>query len=128
MSTHQTHYVMLGNRYDYNDFYSRVQKRVATNPRDAAAELEQWREDVEEKHMDTSADGINNHNGICIVSDGMNSEYVYVGYVLAKSGDGNDLGDYTAQWHSNWDDIGDNIVRAVGFAEDVQIHAFTHYR
>ena len=128
MSTQQTHYVMLGNKYGYDEFYNRVQKRVATNPRDAEAELETWREEVEEKFMDSAFGGINNHNGVCIISDGMSGSYVYIGYVLNKSGEGNDLQDYTANWYSNWDDIGDNIVRAVGFAEDIEILAFTHYR
>jgi len=131
MSTQQTHYVMLGNKFGYDEFYEQVKKRIATVPSNdkmSEDELDTWRETIEEKHSDSAYDGINNHNGVCIISDGCDGRYVCVGYVLAKSGELNDLQEHTAQWYSNWDDIGDNIVRAVGFAEDIEILAFTHYR
>ena len=40
-----------------------------------------------EPYMDSAFKGIHHHNGICILSDGMNGEYFVVGRVLAKSAD-----------------------------------------
>jgi hypothetical protein len=128
MSVQTTQYVMLGNRFKYDDFYNRVQRRVATNPRDAEAELDKWRDEVEDLYYDnTHSDDIHHHQGIAIVSDGMNGEYVCVGYIIAKSNEYGDLKENPIAPSHVWDDIGDDIVRAVGFAEDIQILAFTHY-
>lgn len=120
MSVNANHYVMLGNKWRYDEFYDLIAKKHG--------DVDVWRDEVEEQYLDSANGGINNHNGICILSDGMNGEYVIVGYVLAKSGEYNDLADHTAPDPGLWDDIGDNIVRAVGFAKDIEIIAVTHFR
>ena len=129
MSVNANHYVMLGNKWRYDEFYDLVMKKNGWfEPMTRDDLLSNWRNEVEEDYLDSPYRGITNHNGVTIISDGMDGEYVCIGYVIAKSGEYNDLNDYTAQWHSTWDDIGDNIVRACGFAKDIEIIAITHYR
>lgn len=38
-----------------------------------------------EPYFDSAFEGIHHHDGICIISDGMNGDYAVVGKVLAKS-------------------------------------------
>jgi hypothetical protein len=124
MSINANHYVILGNIWRYDEFYDLVERKHG--------DVDTWRDEVEELYLDSSRGGIHHHNGVCILSDGMDGEYVIAGYVLNKSGECNDLSDHTAQWPgspvSMWDDIGDNIHKALGFAKDVEIIAVTHYR
>ena len=47
--------------------------------------------------------------------------------VISKSREEGNLGDFT-EMPPIWDDIGDNIWKAVGFAKAIEILAFTHYR
>ena len=120
MSVNANHYVVLGNKWDYDEFYTLVERKHG--------DVETWRDTVEELHRESLRDGIINHNGVTIISDGMSGEYVVAGFVIAKSGDNFDLGDYSATPPNLWDDIGDNIHKALGFAKDIEIIAFTHYR
>jgi len=41
--------------------------------------------DIYEPYMDSSFKGINHHNGLSVIRDGMNGKYVFIGRVLAKS-------------------------------------------
>ena len=119
---------MLGNKYEYNDFYNRVAKKNGFNePMTRNGLLEKWRTEVEELHYDSPFEGITNQGGVTIIADGMGSEYVYVGMVISKSREEGNLDDFTAL-PPLWDDVGDNIWKAVGFADSVEILAFTHYR
>lgn len=129
MSRHQTHYVMLGNKYEYKNFYNRVaQKNGYNEPLTHDKLLATWVSEVEELYWDYSTCGITNYNGITIINDGMNGEYVYVGFVISKSKIYGELNDYTRIAPDVWDDIGDMIIKAIGFAEEVKILALTHYR
>lgn len=38
-----------------------------------------------EPYFDSAFDGIHHHDGLCVISDGMNGDYAVVGKVLAKS-------------------------------------------
>ena len=39
-----------------------------------------------EPYMDSAFKGIHHHEGLCVLYDGMNGEYIAVGRVIAKSG------------------------------------------
>jgi len=128
MSVNETHYVILGNKYDYDDFYSRVAKKNGWNePLTREKFLEDWRETVEALYADGYWDPIKNHNGVSIVVDGMGGKYVWIGNVIAKSDRESGQLVQIPPAHNIWDDTGDDIVRAVGFAEEIEILAFTHY-
>ena len=128
MSTQKNHYVILGNKYEYKDFYNRVaQKNRFNEPMTRDNFLATWREDVEKLYYDSAFGGIGNHNSITIINDGMNGEYVYIGFVISKSKNDGNLDDFTAI-PPIWDDVGDLIWKAVGFAKDIEILPFTHYR
>jgi hypothetical protein len=67
MSSQQNTYVMIGAIFPYelfkgDEIYDKL-----------------------EPYTDNAFDGIHNHKGICVLFDGMNGEYVAIGYVLAKS-------------------------------------------
>lgn len=38
-----------------------------------------------EPYMDSAFKGIQHHDGVCILKDGMNGEYIIAGWVIAKS-------------------------------------------
>lgn len=44
-----------------------------------------------EPFEDSAFEGIKHHEGLCVLFDGMNGEYVAIGKVLAKSRDGDGL-------------------------------------
>lgn len=135
MGIQKNHYVMIGNKFGYDDFYNRVVRKQRFPAHTQDADLEKWRIEVEERYFDSATDGIKNFDGITIISEsliishGMNSNYVYVGLVLNKSKNHGDLGDYVVTTNLNDDDIGDLIMKAVGFTNDTaRVLAFTHYR
>ncbi|EKS37805.1 hypothetical protein [Afipia clevelandensis] len=67
MSVQCNTYVLIGTSFPYDTF----------SEDDMYEKLEPF--------MDNPFKGIHHHNGICILSDGMNGEYFIVGRVLAKS-------------------------------------------
>jgi hypothetical protein len=54
------------------------------------------RYDEFEPYMDSAFKGIHHHNGLCILSDGMNGAYTILGRVLAKT--------------ENWQPFGEGVV------------------
>ena len=67
MSMQHNIYVMIGTTFPYDTFKDDVKY----------SQLEPF--------MDSAFDDVHHHEGLCILFDGMNGEYVAVGKVLAKS-------------------------------------------
>ena len=44
-------------------------------------------EDKYEDYKDSAFEGIKEKNGLCVICDGMNGKYIFIGHVLAKSKD-----------------------------------------
>ncbi|EOC0210454.1 hypothetical protein ACMZJR_002845 [Cronobacter turicensis] len=38
-----------------------------------------------EPYLDSAFEGIHHHNGLCVIDDGMNGNYAFIGRVLAKT-------------------------------------------
>lgn len=85
-----------------------------------------------EPYWDSAFKGIQHHNGLCVVDDGMSGKYYFVGRVLAKSIDerseGIPITDCTV--------TATLVAEVAGLLEqhfdlagpDVRVWAFTHYR
>jgi hypothetical protein len=119
MSVQQNHYVVIGKRFDYKEFYTLV------CPNGDADHYF----DTEHPYTDSAFKGIHHHNDICIISDGMNGKYVVVGRVLQKSGNYGALDDFkddrrkpSAAKVSEW------IKRELGIDVKCSMISFTHYR
>lgn len=65
MSVQVNTYVILGVELPYKPFKDRY--------------------DEFEPYMDSAFEGIKNHNGLCVLFDGMDGKYIIVGRVLAKT-------------------------------------------
>jgi len=113
---------MIGHKFDYDDFYEKLSSLHNIEPDDIY-------EEFEGKCHDSAFDGIHHHNDLCILSDGYNGEYVYVGYVLQKSKNYGSLNDYRSTDIKTESYVSDKIKEFLGFENIVcSVHAFTHYR
>lgn len=70
MSVQSNTYVLVGVMLDYDDFTEE-------------------QHDALEPYRDSAYRGIEHHNGLCAIVDGMGGEYVAIGRVVAKSDDQN---------------------------------------
>lgn len=124
MSVQQNHYMMLGAKFGYNEFHQRMSEILGT---DEGAD-ESW--DYLDVYHDSAFKGIHHHNGICIISDGMSGEYVYVGHIIQKSDNYGGLGDYKNPTETpSAHEVQEAITRELGFENlHIAIHSFTHYR
>lgn len=66
MSVQCNTYVMIGALFPYSELFENQYDRL-------------------EPYTDSAFKGIHHHNGLCVLPDGMNGEYVAIGKVLAKS-------------------------------------------
>ncbi|HID9808664.1 TPA: hypothetical protein ACXI3M_006725 [Pseudomonas aeruginosa] len=97
--------------------------------------FEHFNEDQRESHeayTDRSRKGIHHHNGLCVIDDGMNGEYCFIGRVLAKSidadGEGLPITECTVPAGLRAE-VSDLLVEHFELSEpDVRLWAFTHYR
>lgn len=117
MSVQQNDYVVIGKKFGYDEFY----KLVGHDANDFS--------DTEELYSDSAYKGIQHHNDLCIISDGMSGEYVVVGHVLQKSGNYGAIDDFvsttkcpSAKKVSGW------IKRELGIDVKCELIIFTHYR
>lgn len=47
---------------------------------------DKWHDKLE-PYMDSAFEGIKHHDGLCVLFDGMNGDYVAIGHVIAKTED-----------------------------------------
>lgn len=71
MSVQVNTYVIIGYKFEYSEFNERYKGDPGY---DLISNIE-----------DTAFEGINNKNGLTVLFDGMNGEYVIVGHVLEKT-------------------------------------------
>lgn len=121
MSSAVNHYVMLGSKYDYEDFYNRIAQHNGFATAHSAATRK-----IVDQYADASFGGITHHNNICIIPDTLNKEYVYVGFVVYKSKEDGDLDDFVSESTPN--NVDNEIVKALGFTTETELLAFTHRR
>jgi hypothetical protein len=123
MSVQQNHYVMVGHKFDYDTFYDSVVKANNLENGDDVFEF------IEEKCHDSAFEGIHHYNDLCILSDGYNGEYVYVGYVLQKSKNYGSLNDYVNPKKRSGKYVSTKIHESLGL-ENIKCKSlsFTHYR
>lgn len=116
MSVQTNTYIMVGVMLPYDSFTE-----------------EQHEQDFDD-YCDSAYKGIHHHNGLCVLADGMQGEYVAIGRVLKKTNDQN--GDYCLSEPvdcSLSDDLRDEVslllTENFGLDKpDVKIWAFTHWR
>ena len=123
MSTGVNHYVMIGRKYDYDDFYNRIAQHNGFATAHSGATRK-----IVDHYADASFGGISQQGGICIIPDTMNKEYVYVGFVVYKSKDDGDLDDFVSEIVPSPTAVKHNIAKAIGFETETELLAFTHRR
>ena len=120
MSITKTHYVLQGIKFNFDDFYDRVERK---DPNATAIGA-----DDDEPFWDEANGPIFHKNNICVIPDAMNGEYVYVGHVTQKSGDNGDLDDNGVTERPLNSTVLNWVYEAFGFTEPCSLHIFTHYR
>lgn len=117
MSTQSNTYMMVGAKLPYDQF------------------TEEQHEELLDTYRDSAYKGIQHHNDLCVVVDGMSGRYVFIGRVLAKTDDQNgNYGFYNpidataAMTPELQAEVTTLIQQQFGLALDVRLWAFTHYR
>lgn len=89
--------------------------------------------DKAEKYMDSAYEGPIHYNGLCIIMDGLDGDYTFIGRVIEKSENHSMLdGPYSADTHVDTETI--QMVKELIEAQfgienpDVKPIFFTHYR
>lgn len=118
MSVQSNTYVLVGVMLPYDHF------------------TEEQHEELLPPYRDSAYKGIEHHNGLCVITDGMSGKYVAIGRVLAKSDDQNgnygfnepvDLDNASSPELRN--EVEELIYEHFGFEDpSVRDWVFTHYR
>lgn len=112
MSTQMNHYIICGAQYSYQEW-------------EEIADFEKC-----EPYTDSAFDVIKHRNGLCVISDGMNGEYAFVGRVLAKSANQEGF-EEPVEIIADADlvsDVREALQIEFGASpEKIGIYAFTHY-
>ncbi|HHK4951245.1 TPA: hypothetical protein ACQT04_006172 [Pseudomonas aeruginosa] len=121
MSVQSNTYVLVGVKLNYQEFKDRY-----------LGDDEEGYYQYVDPYSDSSYKGIQHHDGLCVIFDGMSGEYVFIGRVLAKSidehGEGIQITECTVTAGLRAE-VSDLLVKHFELAEpDVRIWAFTHYR
>jgi hypothetical protein len=98
----KNHYVLIGQKYDYEEFHDIFSHGYEIN----------FIDDVEEKYCDSAYDGIK--DGITIISDHMKGEYVYIGIVISKSKENGDIDDYISIYTPTYYEVSELISTQFG--------------
>ena len=122
MGVQLNHYVILGHKFEFDEFYDTLAELHGIDQDDVF-------EQFEDKCHDSAFKGIHMHNDLCIISDGMNGNYVYVGYVLQKSDNYGSLNDYVTTKKRSGKYVSNKIKEYLGL-ENIKCSwmAFSHYR
>ena len=124
MSVQINQYIMLGVRFDWDEFYGQCVKQFQVVEDDVY--------DSVEKYRDSAYDGIVEHNGLSVIDDGMNCDYVIVGKVIEKTlEDDNIFGLHAIEFDEvEVARIKTAIVDQFGYPEErvlVKVYVFGHY-
>lgn len=122
MSVQENHYVMIGHKFEYDAFYKQMEDIHGLS-------IDDFWDQFEESCHDSAFQGIHHNQNVCIISDGMDGEYVYVGYVLQKSKNYGNLTDYINPVTKSPEQVSRYINDYLKIPDlECQLHAFTHYR
>lgn len=120
MSVQKNTYMLIGAKWEFKEFYELPEIKK---------DVEKWagwkRED---DYHDSAFEGIHHHNGLCVISDGMNGKYVYVGCVIKKSDNYGDIDDYINDEEVTPEQVSQRIKDEFNIDVDCEMHVFTHYR
>lgn len=87
--------------------------------------------DFYEPYTDSAFEGIKHHNGLCVLSDGMNGKYFFVGRILAKTDnyDGFDEPMEIPTLDKAGDDVLQELIKAkFGLEGEIKSYVISHYR
>ena len=114
MSTQINQYIIYGIKLNYEDYKGDV-----------------WY-DKFEPYMDSPFKGIKHHNGLCVLFDGMDGDYIVIGHVVYKTDDGGHFADAVPIGELSDRErefVRNNINLAFGIdAENSQYYVVGHYR
>lgn len=116
MSVQINSYLIVGIELNYDDFRG-----------------EEWF-NIFEPYMDSAFAGIHHYKGLCVISDGMNGEYIVVGRVLEKTKNYEyfPAGPLKLEVESATLEMIRDLIRAnfdISFDDDdVKVMVLTHYR
>jgi len=79
MSTQINQYLIVGQKLDFGEFHDKLNNNDPLDP-------DAWLDDILDKYSDNAFKGIHHYNGLCVLYDGMNGEFVFIGRVIEKSG------------------------------------------
>jgi len=80
MSVNKNHYVMIGMKFGYDEFFDLC---IESGAEDTTGD--QWDTGPLVPYIDSFIHGIEQHDFLTVIIDGMNGNYVYVGHVVQKS-------------------------------------------
>lgn len=92
---------------------------------------DEWKDKYKalEPYMDSAFTGIEHHNRLCVLYDGMNGKYVAIGRVLAKTGNGDGFDEPIKIIEpDDVDEIQEAVSMLVGTPLTVGMFVLTHYR
>jgi hypothetical protein len=114
MDVRSNTYVIVGVKLDYDHFD------------------EEQEESLLEPYKDSAYRGIEHHNGLCVISDGMSGDYIIAGRVLAKTVDDEGRGFDMTECDTSPElvaEVAGLLTEHLGIENpEVQVLAFTHYR
>ena len=123
MSVQSNHYVLWGIKFKYKD----PEFLKLFNLKDWD-EFAQKYDQLIKPYLDTAFSGIVSFGGLSILDDGMNGEYIIIGYILNKSDHSrDDLSDYTQPFKSQ-EEVETVFLDQFNMEVDIELIAITHYR
>ena len=114
MSVQKTHYVIWGIKFKPDS--QEVIEYLGFDTDD----------DKIEEYYNTAFDNIISKNDISIIQDGMNGEYIIVGYIMNKSKAYGDLNDFTKPFKTK-EEVEDPLFKEFNIFKSVELICITHY-
>lgn len=124
MSVQVNHYVVHGIMLPYKE----VKETMSSF---GGIECEDDMYDLLEPFEDSAYEGIKHHEGLCVIVDGMNGKYFFVGRVLAKTDmhEGFDEPIEIPSLDKGGDVVLQELIKAqLGLEGEIKSYAFSHYR
>lgn len=124
MSIQVNHYVVHGLMLPYKEAHDTMLSYGGIEDEDDAY-------DFYEPYTDSAYEGIHHHEGLCVLSDGMNRKYFFVGRILTKT-DNYEGFDEPIEIPS-LDKVGDDVLKELikaklGLEGEMKSYVISHYR
>lgn len=109
---------MVGAEFKYDEFFKKFSAALNVSEKEF--------DEILFTYEDWSFDGIKRKNGLTVIVDGMNGKYVYIGFVLKKSNDG-DLNACVSERSLSTEEVQELIKKEFNVSTECYYHAFTHW-